>query len=347
MRVGGPRKASDRQFSVVSLLGLNTWSLSAGGKASPMVAQGQGEGEGGRPGPGVRLLHKPAGVTSFSIVREVQAALEASPGKAWKVCHAGALDPFATGLLPVLIGSATRLFERVHELPKTYEATVAWGVETDTGDPGGATVTTGDASTLDPGKLDEALLGHIGWTKQVPPATSNKRVDGERAYAKAHRGEAVSLPAEDVYLHRAEWVSHALPASSVLRLTCRGGFYVRSLARDVGRLLGCGAHLTSLTRTFIGPWRDPGEGRVEALAGADAVPWLATLELHDDEWGQLKLEKGVVSVRAKPRPPSWTVPKGFPTPGPLVVATHLRRVVALLEPREGGYAVHTSLLPPF
>lgn len=316
------------------------------GSSTDRLADRRAEGE-GRPGPGVRLLHKPVGVTSHALVREVQAALDAVPGKRWKLCHAGALDPFATGLLPILVGSATKLFERVHELPKTYEATVAFGCETATGDPGGAVVQTGDARALTPAVLDAALLPHLGWTKQVPPATSNKRVGGERAYEKAHRGEAVDLPPVDVFLHEATWVSHALPRESVLRLTCRGGFYVRSLARDLGRALGCGAHLTRLTRTQVGPWRDPGEGRVTALEGVDAVSWFSSLALQDDEWGQLKAAGRVVSVRAKPKGPTWTPPAGFPAPPALVVATHLGRVVALLEARPGGYAVHTALLPPF
>ncbi|MBL8919859.1 MAG: tRNA pseudouridine(55) synthase TruB [Myxococcaceae bacterium] len=317
-----------------------------GARRTQSVADGRAEGE-GRPRPGVRLLHKRAGVTSHSLVREVQQMLDAAPGRAWKLCHAGALDPFATGLLPILIGSATRLFERVHELPKTYEATVVFGTETDTCDGGGAVVSTGDAGSLTALQLDAALGSFLGWTKQVPPATSNKRVGGERAYQKAHRGELVELPAADVFLHRAEWVRHALPASSVMRLTCRGGFYVRSLARDLGRKLGCSAHLSTLTRTQIGPWLDPGEGVVTTLAGLDAVPWLPTVALHDDEWGRLKPGEGVVSIRAKPTAPRWRPAAGFPPPSPLVVATHLGRVVALLEARPGGYAMHTALLPPF
>ena len=301
----------------------------------------------GRPQPGVMLFSKAVGATSFSVVREVQAAIAKEPGKSWKVCHAGALDPFATGLLPVLVGSATRLFERVHELPKTYEATVVWGAETDNGDGGGVVVERGDASALTAQQLDESLAGFIGWTKQVPPATSNKRVDGERAHEKAHRGEAVDLEPVQVYLHEAKWLSHALPQSSVLQLTCRGGYYVRSLARDLGRLLGCRAHLSALNRTQIGPWRTPAFEEPLSLLGADGLGWMSVLPLHDDEWGQLKTADVTASVRAKPRPPKWTVPENFPRPPELFVGVHLDRVVALLERREGGYGVHTSLLPPF
>jgi tRNA pseudouridine55 synthase len=296
-----------------------------------------------RPEPGVLLHSKPVGATSFSVVQGVQAALEATPGKAWKVCHAGALDPFASGLLPVLVGSATKLFEWVHELPKTYEATVAWGAETDTADAGGVTVSSG-AVGHDAEAAAAALASFVGWREQVPPATSNKRVDGERAWKRAHRGEAVELPPSTVYLHAAEWVSHELPRASVLRITCRGGYYVRALARDLGRALGCGAHLVALRRTEIGPWKEP--DAPTQLAGLDAFPWLARLELHDDEWGQLKRAAGEVSVRGRPKPAKWRVPAGFPAPTPLIAAVHQGRVVALVEQGAGGVRVKTLLLPP-
>jgi tRNA pseudouridine55 synthase len=296
--------------------------------------------------PGILLAHKPVGATSFSLVLEVQTALAASPGKPWKVCHGGVLDPFAGGLLPILIGPATKLFERLHEVPKTYEAKVVWGIETDSGDGGGAVIRTGDSSALTEAALIESLTPFFGWTKQVPPATSNKRVDGERAYQKAHRGEAVNLSPGDVFLHRAHWVSHSLPTSSVLRLTCRGGFYVRSLVRDLGQALGCGAHVSELRRTHIGPWSDPASGQRAEVTGADVLPWLPTTDLHDDDWGVLKNATGTVSIRGKVRPARWVVPEGFPAPKELIVASHLGRVVALLERREGGVATAQLLLPP-
>ncbi|MFL5373395.1 MAG: tRNA pseudouridine(55) synthase, partial [Myxococcales bacterium] len=132
--------------------------------------------------PGIHLLHKRPGETSFSLVR----AFAERTGL--RACHGGALDPFAEGLLLLLAGPATRLFELLHPIPKTYEAEIAWGVETDNGDPLGRSVATGDASSLTPGQLDSAVSQHLGWRDQVPPATSNKRVNGERAYLRAHRG---------------------------------------------------------------------------------------------------------------------------------------------------------------
>src|SRR2546429_2284463 len=137
--------------------------------------------------PGLHLLHKPAGPTSFSMV---QPFLEEARGRKPRlaVCHGGALDPFADGLLPILVGRATRVFELLHPIPKEYEAEVTWGTETDNGDPLGTVVARGDASTLDPAQLEAALQSFLGWREQVPPATSNKRIGGGGADTPAHPG---------------------------------------------------------------------------------------------------------------------------------------------------------------
>ena len=192
---------------------------------------------------GLYLAHKPRGATSFSLVRALQARLAGAGEPDIALCHAGALDPFAEGLLILLAGPATKLMEELHPIPKSYEAEISWGAETDTGDPGGGIVARGDAGALTPEQLDEALRAQLGWREQVPPATSNKRVGGERAWQKAKRGEPVELPPSRVYLHEARFTAHRLPAESTLALTCRGGYYVRALARELGRALGCRAHL--------------------------------------------------------------------------------------------------------
>ena len=166
-----------------------------------------------------------------------------------RVCHGGTLDPFASGLLLILVEPATRLFDHLHAIPKVYEATVRWGIETDNGDPGGKVTFTGDASALNAAQLDAALATFVGWHDQIPHATSAKRIDGERAYLKAHRGETVVMPASRVYLHEARWLGHNLPGESRLRMIVRGGYYVRALVRDLGRMLGCGGHLSGLHRT--------------------------------------------------------------------------------------------------
>lgn len=261
-----------------------------------------------RPPSAVWLYRKPVGATSASLV---DAFRQAHSGP-WslKVSHGGVLDPFAHGLVVVLVGAANKLFERLHEAPKRYVARVEWGRETDTGDGGGRVVREGDASTLTPAQLDEVLQRFVGWREQVPPATSNKRVDGERAYEKAHRGEVVNLPAQRVYLHEARWRAHALPTSSELEVTVRGGFYVRSLAVDLGRALGVGAHLSTLERTHLGPWTH-GETPVQ-LTGREVLPWLPSRDLTDAEWGAVK--RGEPLSPSAVRAPTWAPSPGFPQP---------------------------------
>jgi len=282
--------------------------------------------------PGIHLLHKPCGPTSFSLVQPFLSA-ERGRAKRLPVCHGGALDPFAHGLLLMLAGRATRLFESLHHVPKEYEAQVAWGAETDNGDPLGRVVAQGDPASLDSKELDRVLASFVGWHDQVPPATSNKRIAGERAYARAHRGETVELPAVRVFLHEARWIAHDLPRSSRVRLVVRGGYYVRSLARDVGRAIGCRAHLAALWRSAIGPWRDPGAGRPVWIHGAELLPWLRTRAIDEDE-GRVLRRGGYVDARVV-LPPQWHLPAGFPDPEPLVRAMLSDRLVALLREADG------------
>lgn len=277
-----------------------------------------------RPPSALWRVHKPPGVTSASLVDDFRRAHGGN--FTLKVSHGGVLDPFAEGLVLLLVGAANRLFEALHEAPKTYVAQVRWGLETDTGDAGGQEVRRGEAGVLSADQLEAALIPFQGWTAQVPPATSNKRVGGERAYEKAHRGEEVVLPAQQVYLHSAQWVSHALPQHSTLEVVVRGGFYVRSLAVELGRALGVGAHLTALRRTAIGPYADPVEP-VE-LKGREVLPWLPSMELSDAQWGELKRE---ISPQVRAAPAGWVLPSGFPEPAAGVRAFHQGRLVALIR----------------
>jgi tRNA pseudouridine55 synthase len=231
----------------------------------------------------------------------------------------------------------------LHAVPKTYEAEVVWGVETDNGDLLGQVTHEGDASTLSAEALDAALVPFLGWTEQVPPATSAKKVGGEPAYKKAHRGEAVALPPSRVYLHEARWLSHELPRRSRLRLTCRGGYYVRALARDFGRALGCGAHLSRLHRTVIGPWEDPGPGQRVGLHGPEVLPWCASRAIAGDEVNDLK--HGRTIPLGEVRPPEWRLPEGFPDPEAPVRAIQRGRLVALLREEEGRLRTVTPLWP--
>ena len=304
--------------------------------------------------PGLYLEHKPRGPTSFSrvsaFVEEVRAA-GMRPDKL-PACHAGALDPFAEGLLLLLAGRATRLMDFLHPIPKVYQAEIVWGVETDSGDLLGNATFAGDPSALTAARLDEALAGKVGWQEQVPPAHSNKRVGGERAYRKAHRGEVVELPPSRVYLHQARFGAHrrqggesgtdAKPGiwSSTLELVCGGGYYVRALARDLGRALGCGAHLAALRRTSIGPWNDPEPGKRELVAGEALLPWARVRRVDAREADRLAA-RGPIPLGTM-EPPSWELPSGFPDPQSPIRAVCDGRLVALV--RESGGALQTAIL---
>jgi tRNA pseudouridine55 synthase len=295
--------------------------------------------------PGIYLAHKPVGATSFSLVQALMREVETAglSRKQVPVCHGGTLDPFAEGLLPLLAGPATHLMEWLHGVPKTYEAEVIWGVETDNGDLLGRVIHEGNALALTAETLDAALDPFLGWTEQVPPATSAKKVGGEPAYKKAHRGEAVELPPSRVYLHEARWLSHALPRSSRLRIVCRGGYYVRALARDLGRSLGCGAHLARLHRTTIGPWEDPGAGQRVWLHGPELLPWCASRPIAGDEVNDLK--HGRTIPVGQLRAPDWRLPERFPDPEAPVRAFQKGRLVALLREQEGALRAVTPLWP--
>lgn len=292
--------------------------------------------------PGIHLVHKPAGPTSAEVLRDV---LAKHPGGRARACHGGTLDPFASGLLLVLSGGATRLFELLHAAPKRYLAEVRWGVETHSGDLYGVEVARGDRSGLSPEALDGALTNFLGWTDQVPPTTSAKKVDGEPAYKRVHRGEAVSLPPSRVYLHSARWELHLLPEASFLSVVCRGGFYVRALARDLGRALGARAHLGNLRRSDIGPWQDPGAGAEPwpLVRAAAALPWATSRTLTDREVGELRRDRPI--PRGVEEPPWWRPPSDFPLdPAPPVVGVHLGRAIYLLN-RSGDALVARTLLP--
>ncbi|MGD0137980.1 MAG: tRNA pseudouridine(55) synthase [Tepidisphaeraceae bacterium] len=292
--------------------------------------------------PGIHLVHKPVGPTSFSFVQTyIQAARAHKERRPPRICHGGTLDPFASGLLLILVEPATRLFQYLHAIPKVYDTTVYWGVETDNGDPHGRVVFTGDSSGLSPGQLDDALATFVGWHDQIPHATSAKRIDGERAYLKAHRGETVVMPASRVYLHEARWLGHDLPRHSRLRMTVRGGYYVRALARDLGRLVGCGAHLTELHRTAIGPWTDPGPDQYVEIHGRDLLPWAPTRLLTDQDVGDLR--QGREIPMGDLVPPDWPMPSGFPDPQAPVRGFHLDRFCFLLSPVGGNLKLLSAL----
>lgn len=250
---------------------------------------------------GVLLVDKPAGPTSHDIVALARRALQRR-----RIGHAGTLDPFATGLLLLCVGPATRLAEYFHLLPKDYEAELRLGVETDTHDPEGEPVATSEGwREVEEADVREALEAHTGALEQRPPAFSAKRVGGRRAHAAARRGERPELDPVRVEVERLELRAFEPP---LVRIGARvsSGTYIRALGRDLGRHLGCRAHVSRLRRTAIGPFgveRALPAARLEAGAGgrlleegrgswwlapADALGWLPRRSLGPGEAARVR-----------------------------------------------------------
>jgi tRNA pseudouridine55 synthase len=213
---------------------------------------------------GVLLVDKPAGITSHDVVAIARRALGIR-----RIGHAGTLDPFATGLLVLLTGRATRLLDYMDDEPKIYEATIRFGSETDTDDVTGQVTRT--AEPPDEARALGALPSLTGVLDQLPPAYSAKQVDGQRAYDAARRGKPLELKPARVTVHAWEplaWREVEFDA----RITCSGGTYVRSLARDLGRATGSAAHLAALRRMAVGAYRVSDAATLDALKnGAGAL----------------------------------------------------------------------------
>lgn len=224
---------------------------------------------------GILPVNKPAGKTSFDIVRYVRRA----SGER-RVGHAGTLDPMATGVLLVLLGQATRITEYLMDLSKTYRATIRLGIETTTYDAEGEIVATADVNVSEV-QLRDALKPFVGDIWQVPPAHSAVKVDGERAYSRARRGEDVAMKARPARIDRLDLVRFYSPDVEI-EVECGRGTYVRSIAHDLGTALGCGAHLTALERTRVGPFAVEACTDEASLSSAfEATTWLDLLQPTD------------------------------------------------------------------
>ena len=237
------------------------------------------------------LVDKPPGLTSHDVVLRVRRVLRTRA-----VGHTGTLDPFATGLLVVLVGRATRLARFVESESKTYLATARLGVSTDTDDATGAELgEPADISALSEPVVRTALAGFLGAQRQRPPRYSAKHVDGERSYRLARRGVAVDLAETAVTVHGIELVRFA-PPELVFRASVSAGTYVRALARDLGERLGVGAHLTALRREAVGSLRVEDAVPLDRLDADAVLPARAALghlpELELDDPARVAVSHG-------------------------------------------------------
>ena len=202
---------------------------------------------------GIILIDKPAEMTSFGVVARVRRVLTQQQQKKVKVGHTGTLDPFATGLMILVIGKECKNAGHYTKLDKVYEATIRLGQSSSTGDPEGEIT---DVSDAQPSREDveRAMGAFTGDIKQRPPIFSAIKINGQRAYKLARDGKEVEIPERTVTVHSLELVGYEYPNIKI-RTHVSSGTYIRSLAADIGASLGTGAYCTELRRTTINKWK--------------------------------------------------------------------------------------------
>jgi tRNA pseudouridine55 synthase len=233
------------------------------------------------------VLDKPVSMSSTHAVMLVKRLFQAK-----RAGHAGTLDPLASGVLPIALGEATKTVPFVMEGRKVYRFTLRWGEERDTDDAEGR-VTASSAERPSAAALAALLPRFIGQIAQVPPRFSAVKIDGERAYDLARDGEAVDIAPRQVEIHRLELIQMPDPDHATLLAECGKGTYVRALARDLGRALGCLGHVAALRRTAVGPFDE------DIAVSLDALQRLRSEEAPAIERGALlPVETGVAALPA-------------------------------------------------
>ena len=199
------------------------------------------------------FVDKPAGMTSFGAVARVRRILSQREGHKVKVGHTGTLDPFATGLLILLAGKATKKAPELTKKDKVYEATIRLGEVSTTGDPEGEITKTG-AKMPTSEEIAEVLKRFMGKIEQKPPIFSAIKINGQRAYKLARKGQEVEMPSRTVEIYDIEQISYSEPVLQI-RTHVSSGTYIRTLAEDIGKALGCGAYCSALRRTQIADYK--------------------------------------------------------------------------------------------
>ena len=195
---------------------------------------------------GFLVINKPKGWTSFDVVAKIRNKLGVK-----KVGHTGTLDPMATGVLVLCLGKATKMAQEMTGYDKEYVAEITLGTSSNTDDAEGELLKNGEAKPVSQDQLESILEKFKGEIQQVPPQFSAKKVNGQRAYKLARKGQKVKLEARPVTIHELDLLDFKWPIVK-LRILCSKGTYIRSIARDLGTELGCGAYLSALERTKVG-----------------------------------------------------------------------------------------------
>jgi len=244
-----------------------------------------------RPIDALLLVDKPAGITSHDVVSVARRALGEK-----RIGHAGTLDPFATGLLVLLTGRATRVLPYVEGDPKEYEATIRWGAETDTDDATGTVTREATLAVPTREEIERGIATLTGRFEQLPPSYSAKQVDGRRAHAAARRGAPLTLAPVPVRVH--SWVVRAHregDGETDVTIRCGAGTYIRALARDLGRATNGAAHLSALRRTRSGPFgvaeassfADLRDQRASLRSPREAIPSISAQRVSADDAAKL------------------------------------------------------------
>jgi tRNA pseudouridine55 synthase len=290
----------------------------------------------GLPIHGWLVLDKPQFMTSTHVLNKVKRLFNAA-----KAGHAGTLDPLATGILPIAFGEATKTIPHAVDSVKHYRFKVRWGVETNTDDSEGEPVHTSD-NRPERAAIEAALGGFRGEIMQVPPRFSAIKIEGERAYDLAREGEEFDIAARPVHVKQLEIADCVSADDCIFEAKCGKGTYVRSLARDLGRELGCYGHVTELRRTAVGPFVEDNAVTLEALetlaasdAGHDALmntlcpaqialDGIPALTIDSSDAAKLRRGKAII-LRGRDAP----IHKG------LIYATSRGTLVALGEVTQG------------
>ncbi|MGH8147328.1 MAG: tRNA pseudouridine(55) synthase TruB [Rhodanobacteraceae bacterium] len=239
---------------------------------------------------GILLLDKPSGVSSNRALQQAKRLFGAA-----KAGHTGSLDPLATGLLPVCFGEATKIAGYLLGARKAYAAECRLGITTDTCDSDGSVLVERAVPALDDDTIRGELAKLIGRITQIPPVYSALKRGGVPLYKRARRGEVVEAPPREVDVLRFDLLEHD-DGTLRLHVECGSGTYVRSLVRDLGEALGCGAHLTALRRLWVEPFREPRMFTLDELAklreqGREALHGcLLPIEAGLADWPELRLD---------------------------------------------------------
>lgn len=272
-------------------------------------------------------LNKPKGLTSRDAVNRVQRLV-----KPTKVGHAGTLDPIATGVLVLCLGSATRLIQHIQRMPKQYRGTFLLGRHSDSDDVELEVTTLANPPVPTLEQINRVLPQFTGTIEQVPPAYSAIKIGGTKSYHLARQGKAVELKSRPVEIYRIEVVSYAYP-ELVLDIRCGGGTYVRSLGRDLAAALGTAAVMSDLVRTAIGQFNietaiDPRSLTPESLAAAALPPALAVADLP-----RVELTLSEVEELRNGRPIARREANG---PGEQAAFDPAGNLFALMQPKRDG-----------